>query len=169
MYTFALIKSHSGPDRSNATNVENHVDIDTLNFFAVPWEGGSSPSLSDCLAIPSCEVHGESYCICDADATPESLVYAAASQVSSIDQLMSELHIGAADPSSFDAYTYTSIGNCGIANGLNVYTNVGGSCGTFDADTIFAFEINSKQIFLKNTKSLVSIPGSAFTFRNPVQ
>ena len=158
-----------GPDLANKTNVENHVDIDTVNFFAVPWEGGTYPSSSDdCLATTSCELHGDAYCICDTDST-ESLVYAAANQISSIDQLMSELHIGSVDPSSFDAYTYTSIGNCGIANGLNVYTHVGGSCGTFDADTIFAFEFKSKMIFLKNTKSLVSIPGSAFIFRNPVQ
>ena len=157
-----------GPDKANKTNVENHVDFDTVNFFAVPWEGGTYPSSSNCLAITSCELYGDNYCICDTDST-ESLVYAASSQISSIDQLMSELYIGAADVASFDDNAYTSIGNCGIANGLNVYTKAGGSCGTFDADTVFAFELKSKQIFLKNVKSQVLIPGSAFAFRNPVQ
>ena len=156
-----------GPDRSNTTNVEKLVDTDTLNFFAVPWEGGVYPSPSDCLGNPSCQVHGEEYCICDTDAT-ESAVYSSTSQVSSIDQLMSELHIGAADPASFDVNTYTNLGSCNITDVI-VFSQTEGSCDNLLGDAIFAFVWNSKQFYLKNSKSVVSIPGSIFAFRNPVQ
>ena len=155
-----------GPDRSNTINVERLVDAETLNFFSVPWEGGAYPSVSDCLAIPSCEVHGEEYCICDTDAT-ESQVYSSASQVSSIDQLMSELHIGAADPASFDVNVYTDLGSCSI-EGVVVYSQTG-DCESLSLDAIFAFEWNSKQFYLKNSKSVVNIPESSLAFRNPVQ
>ena len=166
LITILYAYSHSGADRSGTTNVENHVRSGTLNFFSAPWQGGIHPSMSDCLAIPSCEVHGEEYCICDTDTT-ESLVYSSASQVSSIDQLMSELHIGTVDPASFDDI-YTDLGNCNIQD-VTVYSKTIGSCDNLQEDTIFAFEWNSKQFYLQNSKSTVSIPESSFSFRNPVQ
>ena len=160
------IEHSPGPDRSNTTTIEPKVDTETLNFFSVPWQGGVYPSVSDCLGNPSCLVHNEEYCICDTDTT-ESAVYSSTSQVSSIDQLMSELHIGAADPTSFDADAYINLGSCDIA-GVTVFSQTGGSCDNLLGDAIFAFVWNSKQFYLKNRKSLVSIPGSTFTFRNPV-
>ena len=161
----ALVHS-PGADRSGKTTVENKVDIDTLNFFAVPWEGGLHPTSNQCLENDACVIHEEKYCICDTDTT-ESQVYSMSSQVTSIDQLMSELNTGAADPSSFDGI-YTDLGSCDIA-GVTVYSKTGGSCDNLLEDTIFAFEVNNKQFYLKNSKSVVTIPGSNFTFRNPVQ
>ena len=155
-----------GPDRSNTTKVESLVDTDTLNFFAVPWEGEQHLSVSDCLAIESCTIHEEEYCICNTDTT-ESQVYSLSSQVTSIDQLMSELHTGAVDPASSNN-TYTNLGSCNI-DGVNVYSKAGDSCNNLLEDTIFAFEWNSKQFYLKNSKSVVTVQGSSFAFRNPVQ
>ncbi len=155
-----------GPDRSGAVNVEGHVDTETLNFFGVPWEGGTHPTMSDCLSTSSCSVHGTEYCICDTDPT-ESQVYTSSVDVASIDQLISELHIGAPDIDMFDANTYTNLGSCNIPN-VMVYSKTG-DCSSLSIDTIFNFERNSKQYFLMNSKSVVSIPGSSFAYRNPVQ
>lgn len=162
------IVHNPGPDRSNTTTIESFVDPDTLNFFAVPWEGGSYPTESDCVSMPSCYVHSGDYCICGTDAT-ESAVYSSAAGVTSgIDQLREELHIGAVDPVAFDANTYTGL-DCGIA-GVTVYVKTG-SCTSLTSETVFVFEWNSKTVFLKNSKSIVTIPDlqSTFAFRNPAQ
>jgi hypothetical protein len=81
---------------------------------------------------------------------------------------MDSLHIGAVDPATFDAGTYTNVGDCGIA-GVTVYTTSGGDCATLSADSIFGFEWKNKQFYLKNSKSMVNIPGTSYSFRNPVQ
>mmetsp|Transcript_598 Transcript_598/g.1174 ORF Transcript_598/g.1174 Transcript_598/m.1174 type:complete len:1161 (+) Transcript_598:1495-4977(+) len=154
-----------GPDRADLVNIESLVDPDTINFFATPWEG-TYPSLSDCLSISSCYVHEEGYCICNTDAT-ETVVYSSAGQVSSIDQLMSELYIGAVDPATFDANTYNDLGSCNI-EGVTVHSKTS-ECASLSSDTIFVFEWNSKPFFLQNSKSMVSISNSGFQFRNPVQ
>jgi len=79
---------------------------------------------------------------------------------------MNTLNIGAADPYSFDAGTYTTI-ECGIT-GVTVYST-SGDCTALTMDTIFGFEWKSKQYFLKNSKSIVKLRGSDdFSFRNPV-
>lgn len=156
-----------GPDRAGVVNIENLVAPDTLNSFAAPWEGGGEhPTLSDCLAIASCYVHGDEYCICDTDAS-ESQVFSSASEVSSIGDLMTLLHVGAVDPATFDAGTYTSLGDCDIQDVI-VYSPAG-DCVSLSSDTVFAFVHNSKQFFLRNSKSIVSIPESSFSFRNPAQ
>ena len=157
-----------GADRSGVVNVESMVDVETLNFFAVPWEG-NHPTESDCLGMPtSCVVHGTEYCICDIDAT-ESAVYSSAAEVLSLEDLMETLHIGAMDPASFDAMTYNNLG-CSIQD-VTVYSAAAGdSCASLSTEAIFALEQNSKQYFLRNIKSVVTIPepGSNFSFRNPV-
>ena len=151
------------PDRANITNVENHVSPDTLNFFDTPWDA-SYPTMSDCVANAFCYVHSDEYCICDTDTT-ESIEYTTAAEVESADALMSTLHLGSADPTSFD--DYINLG-CSI-EGVTVYSKSGDDCTSLTADTVFAFEWKSKPAFLKNAQSKVLIPDSSFSFRNPVQ
>ncbi|KAL7539583.1 hypothetical protein ACHAXR_009408 [Thalassiosira sp. AJA248-18] len=150
------------PDKDGITNIENHVAPDTLNFFDTTWEG-AHPTMSDCLANANCDVHSDEYCICDTDTT-ESIEFTSAAEVDSIDGLMSKLHIGSADPTSFD--DYSDLG-CFI-NDVTVYSKFG-DCTSLTTDTVFAFEWNSKPMFLKNVQSKVTIPESSFSFRNPVQ
>ena len=131
------------------------------------WTAGSKPSLSDCLAISTCYIHGNDNCVCSADIT-ESQIFSSAEEVSSIDQLMSELYAGAVDPATFDAGTYTNLGDCDIP-GVTVHSKAGGCLG-LSHDTIFSFELKSRPLFLKNVVSTVSIgsSSSSFSFRNPV-
>jgi len=81
---------------------------------------------------------------------------------------MSELYAGAVDPATFDAGTYTNLGDCDIP-GVTVHSKAGGCLG-LSHDTIFSFELKSRPLFLKNVVSTVSIgsSSSSFSFRNPV-
>ena len=153
------------PDHAGQAQVEDLISPDTMNFFKAFWENGSYPSMNDCLAIPTCQEHGTNYCICDT-VTSETAVFASTNEVSSIDDLMS-LKTGAVDPALFEAGTYTSLGDCAIS-GVTVYSKSGDDCTSLTADTVFAFEWKSKPVYLKNSKSLTSIPGSDFALRNPV-
>lgn len=155
------------PDHTNVTNVEPLVGADTLNFFSVPWDQGARPTESDCIAATGCTVHGGGYCICDTDAT-DSIVFGSAAELTSVDDVAGTLHVGAADPASFDAGTYVNLGECGVA-GLTVHSPAGSTCTDLRIDTIFSYVRNSKSYFVKNSRSEVSISGTAFKFRNPVQ
>jgi len=169
-------------------------ETETMNFFKVPWtNNGSYPdNESKCLDMSSsgtCKIHEEKsgdtvldqYCICDTD-TRETQVFASVSseqkwttasnrEVSSIDDLMDVLFVGAVDPSTFDAGTYTNVGDCGMA-GVTVYTLDGGSCSTLSPESVFSLQWKTKQYFLKNVESMVHIDdatGNDYSFRNPVQ
>jgi uncharacterized protein (DUF1800 family)/uncharacterized protein (DUF1501 family) len=152
------------PDHSGLAQVEDLVSQDTMNFFKAFWDNGSYPSMNDCLAIPTCQEHGTNYCICDT-VTSENQVFFSTNEVSSSQDLLL-LKTGAVDPAIFEAGTYTSLGDCDIL-GVIVYSKQG-DCSTLTSDTIFAVEYKSKQYYLKNSKLMVSIPGSDFALRNPV-
>ncbi|KAK1734854.1 DUF1800 domain-containing protein, partial [Skeletonema marinoi] len=161
----AIVHSPS-PDHGGMTNTEPSVSEASLNFFKTPWTNGHFPSLNDCLSIGSCHVHDDESCICDTEVAVND-VFTSSSEISSIADLKAALHIGAADPQSFEDGHFTNIGSCEV-DGLAVYST-GGDCTSFDSDTIFSFEWKSKPLFLKNIKSEVHISGSSFVFRNPVQ
>ena len=144
------------------------VDNDTMNFFRVSWaESGFPKSSSECLALPSCIIHGDNSCICSTDVTNEH-VFSSATEVASAVDLMAALSIGAVDPTVFDVGTYQLLGNCNI-DGVDVYTKAGGACSSLSSDTIFALEVKSKKFYLKNSKSTVHLSGTPYSFRNPVQ
>ena len=164
-------------------------EAETMNFFKTRWTNGAYPDENKCLAMSSsgtCKIHQDEsppktkYCVCDTD-TRETQVFASSSgetwttasglTVSSIDDLMNVLYTGAVDPATFDAGTYTNLGNCGMV-GVTVHTFNGGSCLNLSPESIFAFEWKSKLYHLKNVVSMVHIDdatGNDFSFRNPVQ
>lgn len=157
-------------DLGGQSIVEPMVDIDTFNYFKGLWgESGHPSTMSECLAIPSCVAHSDGFsCICTVDSPTDVTVFGSSNEIATTEDIMAALLTGAVDPATFDAGTYTSLGDCGIT-GAMIYSKNGGDCSTFDADTIFSLEKKSKQYFLKNIKSTVSITGSSFSFRNPVQ
>lgn len=156
------------PDHAGLAAVEALVAPETINFFKAYWANDIYPSdVSACLAEPACVVHDGEYCICDTDVSEEP-VFAAADGSLTVDQLMASMLSGAVDPATFDAGTYTSIGDCGIQGVTAVYSKTG-DCTSLSSDSIFSFELKSKHYFLKNSKSTVHISGSnVYSFRNPV-
>lgn len=110
------------------------VSPDTINFFKSIWHNGVYPaSLNDCIATPSCHVHGDN-CICDTD-TSVAEVFVAASNIISIDQLMSSLPVGAVDPATSDVGVYNDLGSCGIPGDVTVHSK-SGDCSTFSGELI---------------------------------
>ena len=155
------------PDNAGQVTIESVVHPDTKNYFKAQWNGGLYPStLSECLALSSCRIH-EDACICSTTVT-ENIVFSSTAEVSSVDEVITALNVGAADPYSFDGL-YVDLGSCGIP-GLTVFaaSATGGDCENLSSDTIFSFEQKDKLFFVKNSKSTVSIGGSSFSFRNPV-
>lgn len=155
-------------------------EAETMNFFKAPWTNGYPDDESKCLALSSsgtCKIHQDEspprtkYCVCDTD-TRDAQVFSSVSEVSSINDLMNALFVGAVDPSTFDAGTYTNLGDCGLTDVTVFTTDYGGDCQTLSSESIFAFEWKSKQFFLKNVVSMVHIDdatGNSYSFRNPVQ
>ena len=154
-------------DNANSIVVESVVQQDTKNFFQARWDDDLHPrTLSECLALPSCYIH-EFSCICHTEVST-NLVFSSTAEISSLEDAMDALHMGAVDPASFDSGLYSDMGDCGIP-GLTLFTtHPGGSCSNLSIDTIFSFERKSKLFFVKNSKSTVHISGSGFSFRNPV-
>lgn len=109
--------------------------------------------------------------MCDT-VTNEAPVYAASSEISSKDDVLSSLKVGAFPLEMFDSGTYTSLGDCGV-DGLEVFASSisGGSCSDLKVDTIFkGTDVYGIEKLLKNVVSTVEIPGVAGTpsFRTPV-
>lgn len=166
-------------------------ETETMNFFKVPWTDQAHPdSESKCpLEGTTCKLNEETatdgtvlakYCICDTDiqdiqvfgsVNGNTWTTASGRFVSSIDDLMNVLFVGAVDPSTFDTGTYTNVGDCGMT-GVTVYTTSGGSCSTLSPESVISLEWKSKQYFLKNVESMVHVvdaTGNNYSFRNPVQ
>lgn len=153
-------------DNAGSVTAESVVHEDTKNFFQAQWDGGLHPeNLSECIALGSCRVHEDS-CICSTEVT-ENIVFSSTEEISSLEEVMDALHIGAVDPDSFHDVLYSDAGDCGVTD-LSVFTTAGGDCSNLSIDTIFSFEHKSKRFFVKNSKSTVSISGSGFSFRNAV-
>jgi len=152
--------------KAGTINVKERVAIDTGTYFGVLWGGdGSYPTVSS-SNCGSCEVH-ESTCVCPAIAVT-SAVFDGSQGMPTMNELVSQLHIGAPDPNSFDGtYSLCTAPMCLNNADYNVFSTTAVSndasiADAFDDQTIF--EVNG--LFLSNTASIVDI-GDGYTFRNP--
>jgi cullin-associated NEDD8-dissociated protein 1 len=149
-------------------DVKERVAVDKGTYFGVVWENdGLYPTVeSNCGGV--CEVHGNT-CICRTVMVDTSAVF---SQVSTVDDIMSKLKIGAPDPRLFDIGTYhlCTAPKCSLQTYKlyfrSVVTSDAKIPNAFNADTIFEVPTQTGSIFLSNTKSTVHI-GSGYSFRNP--
>jgi hypothetical protein len=140
-------------------------------YFGVFWNSGSFPqATSNCGGTADCQVHGNT-CICSASA--QTTIVFTGSQVPSKSDVLSQLFIGAADPSLFDAgyYNLCTAPICS-SSGLKIYSRKAVAADSnivnvFDMETIFevAHPVTGKTLFLSNSKSTVSVGG--YSFRNP--
>ena len=135
--------------------VEPRVDLNNPNFFKISWDSEDYPRPSTSCAS-SCQVVNDA-CLCDVSIT-ESQVFT--SLPATVDDVMSQLHVGAPNPEIFG--NYIQITNTGD---VEVWQKENSG---YNKDTIFAVSHRGKNIFLKNILSTVAINGApALTFRNP--
>lgn len=145
-----------------------HIRIDNRNFFKVYWGGdGDYPrnnndvTSGNSCGNDACETLDTGGCLCGTTIT-ESRVFRA--MPSSVDAVLSKLHVGAYDIDAFPPDTYqTPIS----ANGVTAY--LASATGIFDTKTVFEVTDDKGRLHrLKNSRSMVAIQGaSTFAFRNP--
>ena len=130
-------------------------------MFEVVWDGNSYPNPANgCDFDDSCTLVGET-CHCSTT-TSMGAVFSGAIIVPSPEELLSQLHIGAPQPDTFDPGTYTLSST--EASGVEVWTKVGSA--EFDMDTMFKVpNAFGGDKWLANKASQVNVGG--FSFRNP--
>ena len=132
-----------------------HVDDDTLNFFSIIWNNHVYPSVENSCGDGSCTVLPEGGCLCDTVVSEDS-VFSSINMPTSIDSVLSSLHIGGTKYGiySSETDTVTSI----TIHKMN---------GRIDSNTIFEVT-DDKGVthLLRNVESTVRVIGSGFYFRN---
>lgn len=142
--------------------VKGRVRADVGTYFRVLWTDDSFPTIETCATVPGCEVR-ESTCLCS---TSVSTVATFETSMPSKEELLSKLHIGAADPTSSLEYIKCTSTSCASAP-FDVYFSA--TSQILDASTIFVLPdpVTGDTIHLMNSESTVSI--GSYSFRNPPQ
>lgn len=122
-----------------------------------------------CSGIATCQVRSDSTCLCDT--TVQTVAYFNGSFKPTVEQLLSQLHIGSIDPSLFSASYFKCPDQiCSNQTEYEIWTinQVTDYASAFDAGTIFKLTdpMTGEGLFLSNTKSTVSV-GGGMSFRNP--
>lgn len=156
---------------SVGTNIiKERVAVDVGTFFGVFWDAGLYPQASSsCGGITTCQVRSDSTCLCDT--TVQTVAVFDGSFKPTVEQLLSQLHIGSIDSSLLSAnYSKCPDQICSSQTEYELWTinQVTDFASAFDADTIFKLTdpMTSEGLFLSNTKSTVSV-GGGMSFRNP--
>jgi hypothetical protein len=129
----------------------------TLNWFRVFWDGdGKYPGSSEtntceankCKTVTSND--GSSSCVCKTFVT-DNVVFSSTNNVSTTN-VLSQLFIGAVGPQAGSVPT-------NLANGLTVHV----AGGIIDRETVFEVQDKGRTLFLKNTRSTVTLEGWTMT------
>ena len=148
----------------------NIHDIDSVELYNVLWHQDVYPTVTDDCS-DACTVRAET-CVCPTSVETIS-VFTDATQLPTKDEIQSQLFIGAPNPDSFDSGVYVKCVSAACINDpdVSVYSRGGlGSNPLLNTETIFSVMSESvvgSEVFYSNAKSMVSIPGSIFSFRNP--
>jgi len=149
---------------SSVGDMAKHVRDDNFNYFSVKWEGGQSnyPKAAEgsCGACDIEQIEGQD-CLCAATIV-ETPVFT--SLPSSDQDILSQAHIGAPDPASFDSNLYT---NSEYGTGFIAHHRT--SSDAYSTHTIFEILDSTSSVkFLKNAISMVQVNNGQSSFRNPV-
>lgn len=142
------------PYISNNRVTETSVRNSNSNFFPVSWNG-SFPTPSNNSCGPSCNVVAGT-CFCSIS-IQESQVF---SKIPSVNEMKSQLFVGAPDPDSFEN-TYSLGGSNG---GVTVFHKNGNG---FAKDSIFRTSDGGNEVYFKNVLATVQVGN--YSFRNPPQ
>jgi len=155
-----------------SNSVKERVGVDTGTYFGVFWDADSYPQASlNCGGIPECQMR-EDTCICSTDVQTTRVFDG--SQVPTVSELLSHLHIGATDPNLFDDghYSLCTSMKCSQSE-YNIHSRIHVDSdddynNAFDDETVFQVtdQATGLPLFLSNTKSRVDI-GDGYSFRNP--
>lgn len=146
---------------------EHSIPMLSRSRFRVRWRDGAYPTNAECSLFSACRRTGDG-CLCSTSVvmTP---VFNSSHDMPNATTVESELQFGVVHPPGLDYVSCaTEICAKALDNGVSVYTHVS-SAGKFDQLTIFGFRVNGTLVYRFNKASYVAIPGTTFTFRNPVR
>lgn len=135
--------------------------VDSKDTFPVHWANKQYPKVEDGCG-DGCTVHGTT-CLCESIVTTD-VVFTAA--LPSRSEILSQLDVGAFDPSIFSEGTYVEGPSSSEVTTYFLSPNKG-----YNADTIFMIRDGTrkaKPLYFKNIASSVKMGNSKFEFRNPV-
>lgn len=143
-------------ETDNMGTIPPHLNAEkTMNYFNVYWNGdGSFPSPES--GCGTCRLtDAQDACICQTQTT-DDIVFS--SEPVSVEEILSNLYIGAAPPDVFDAGSYSSESP---ANKEFTVHFPQGSSGVYTLDTVFELKhpYHGATVYLKNTKSTVALKG----------
>lgn len=137
--------------------------------FRVRWANGLFPQPSECASLDACELVSSTVCLCAVQV--EMLpVFTDPTALPTAAEIDTELPIGAYNVDIAADYDECLSAACNEAKiaGVTVFTHKSSS-GAFDTSTVFRAAANSSLASLRiNKVSRVTIPGTAYSFRNPV-
>lgn len=141
---------------------ESRVAQDNLNYFKVAWEN-SFPSVSvNSCGNGICQSF-DGACLCGI-AIQETPVFNAQDGIPSTADIITQLHVGGVDVTTFPSGSYTYAGE---SDGVAVFHKSGSS--PYSVDTVFRATYRGETAYFKNVESQVSIGNNVFAFRNPPQ
>ena len=145
----------------DTVNIPLYLKEDNFNFFPVYWTSSYPDKTNNC-GDGACEAISDG-CLC-IPSVSETVVFSSAPN--SVEEVVSNLHIGSVSPDTFDVGYY----DAPISSGsIRIYHRNGAS---YNMDTIFEVEYRGEKKFYINKKSIVEISekdGSnvLYSFRNP--
>ena len=162
-----------GPDERQLGRFnDTQFKPDMRERFRVQWNNQIFPRVSDADCSGVCAVHGES-CLCNVSVVTEA-VFVDNSSLPALAEVVAELHVGATDPSLFDNGTFVRCDSqvCSRSDVAVYWRNSSGSNGELlNTDTIFGVphgsSASAQMKYFRNVKSVVSLEGGNFSFRNP--
>lgn len=135
------------------------VQEDAVTFFGVEWSGGDlNYVIDDCDTFLTCVKSDDGMCICDVTIVDEQVF--AGAMIPSREEVLSSLHIGAFDP---------QLSGMMAATGSSAHVTRYDIDGLITKESVFEITDYTGTVqFRKNLKSIVSVPGTDLSFRNPV-
>lgn len=145
------------PNLIDARVTDVQVSRTNTNYFKVSWERNEYPKPSNSCGSDTCELISPTDCLCDIS-IEDTAVF---TSIPSVEEVVSNLHVGGADITRFDG-EYTEVQN---VSGVTVYNK--NSVG-YTSDTVFKVYHRGTDRYFKNLRSTIRINNS-FAFRNPPQ
>ena len=149
--------------------VQSHVHANkTVSYFHVQWDMSNLtvgkleyPHVTDNGCDGGMTVSGD-LCVCSATETTVRVF----DSLPTRDEVLSNLYVGAFDPTTMYADTYTAVVETTADDGVSVYKELGSE--DYSNQTIFRVksENGDGYVFLKNFQSTISVCDGTFFFRN---
>lgn len=148
----------------------NIHDTDSVEQYNVLWHQGIYPTVTVGCS-DTCTIRGDT-CVCPTIVETVA-VFTDTTNLPTKDEIRSQLFMGASNPESFDSEVYVKCVSaaCTEDSDVSVYSQGGSTSNPLlNTETIFSVtgeSVVDSTVFYRNAGSVVRIPDSTYSFRNP--